>query len=86
MNVSEIEDKVAANEMTAAQVFTQMRQLIPKSESSRHELRAAFVAGCENLYRSQGFVPRHISQEVRLLFEASAEKQFPKQNEGKAGA
>jgi hypothetical protein len=45
--VNEIEDKIARGELTAAQVFTQMRQLIPAARAQQGEGREAAMDDAE---------------------------------------
>ena len=49
--VNEIECMVACNELTAAQVFTQMRQLIPNKniEAERDAMKVKLIATAQEL-------------------------------------
>ena len=42
MNVNDIENKIAENKLSAAQVFTQMHQLIGSSSNSKAEIEVLF--------------------------------------------
>ena len=60
MTISEIEDKVAANEMSAAQVFTQMRQhaLTPAKKTVAKErinvILQSALSGTDETLRLEG--------------------------------